>query len=192
MSILDAAEPSDSAAAAGSSGTLNDSGPRSGGSGVTASGRQSRAKGATPRELADMLARLLGGGSVLLAMWVEVEEAALTPDEASAIADPLSRIINRSNWGKRAAKAMLGADDYLALSLALFSYSMRIYPLVKAKMQEGPRVIRPEARPVRQASEQQPARQQQPVANSDSNGHSADASGGVRFTGSAGFGFDAD
>jgi len=150
--------------------------------GLTSSGRQSRARGATPRELADTFAKLLGGGSVLLAMWLDVEEAALTPDEASAIADPLARIINRASWGKSIAKRLIGADDYLALSLALFSYGVRIYPLVAAKLQEGQH-----AKPIQPRSATAPVRQQpQPEPEPSSNGHNGQHNGGaVKFDPSA-------
>ena len=146
--------------------------------GVTASGRQSRARGATPRELADTFAKLLGGGSVLLAMWLEVEEAAMTPDEASAIAEPLARIINRASWGKLIAKRLIGADDYIALSVALFSYGVRIYPLLAAKASENAQSRRT-APPIRQKPTG--AAQQQPAA--ESNGH--DSRNGVKFDPSA-------
>lgn len=147
----------------------------SGPSGVTPSGRQSRARGATPRELADTFAKLLGGGSILLAMWLEVEEAALLPEEASAIADPLARIINRASWGKALAKRLVGADDYLALSLALFAYGVRIAPLVAAKME----ATRPNAKPIQPSPAHAPVRQQ-PASHTDaaSNGHDATIPGG--------------
>ncbi len=152
---------------------------RSAPSGVTPSGRQSRAKGATPRELADTFAKLLGGGSILLAMWLEVEEAALLPDEATAIADPLARIINRQNWGKALAKRLAGADDYLALSLALFSYGVRIAPLVAAKLEAQ----RPNVKPINARPADAPVRPAQPA----SNGHNASyvTSNGYRFDPSA-------
>jgi len=105
-------------------------------------------------------------------MWLDVEEAALTNEEASAIADPLARIINRASWGKAIAKRLVGADDYLALSLALFAYGVRIYPLVAAKLQEGqhakPISPRGQATPVRQQSQPEP----------ESNGHNG---GAVKF-----------
>jgi len=127
--------------------------------------------------LADTFAKLLGGGSVLLAMWLDVEEAALTPDEASAIADPLARIINRAAWGKMIAKRLVGADDYLALSLALFAYGVRIYPLVAAKLNEGQH-----AKPIQPRSAATPVRQQsQPEP--ESNGHLD--GGAVKFDPSA-------
>ena len=180
MSVLEVADGSGSDADGASTVQLK--------SGVTASGRQSRARGATPRELADMLAKLLGGGSVLLAMWVEVEEAALLPPEADAIAEPLARIINRSNWGKQVAKKIIGADDYLALSLALFAYGVRVYPLVQAKVSEqrASRPIQPTRStppPVRPAAPASQPERSQP-GNSD-----GDTVNGVRFSGSAGFGF---
>lgn len=152
--------------------------------GVTASGRQSRARGATPRELADTFAKLLGGGSVLLAMWLEVEEAAMTPDEASAIADPLARIINRASWGKLIAKRLIGADDYIALSVALFSYGVRIYPLLAAKAQENANTRRT-APPIRQ----KPTEPVKPAA--ESNGH-YDPGAGVRFDPAALTGWQSD
>lgn len=145
--------------------------------GMTASGRQSRARGATPRELADTFAKLLGGGSVLLAMWVEVEEAALTAEEANAIAEPLARILNRASWGKALAKRLIGADDYLALSLALFSYGVRVYPLILAKGQDVAKSRRT-APPIR--TQQQPA--EQPRASSNGRTYSADElANGVKF-----------
>ena len=136
-----------------------------------------------------MLARLLGGGSVLLAMWLEVEEAAMTPEEAAAISEPLSRIINRSNVGKKLAKQLLGADDYLALSIALFSYGMRLMPLIAAKASQPkdakPLQSQPAPAPVR------PVEQPKPSSNGYSVG-SADLNGGVKFTGVSGFGWDAE
>ena len=169
MSVLEVADGSGSDADDASRVTLRP--------GVTASGRQSRARGATPRELADTFAKLLGGGSVLLAMWLEVEEAALTPQEADAIAEPLARIINRASWGKLIAKRLIGADDYIALSVALFSYGVRIYPLLAAKASENAQSRRTAA-PIRQ----KPAEPvKQPAA--ESNGH--DARNGVKFDPSA-------
>src|SRR5690242_18911058 len=172
MSILEVGA-SDSSADDGSTVQLKPARP----DGLTSSGRQSRAKGATPRELADTFAKLLGGGSVLLAMWLDVEEAALTPDEASAIADPLARIINRASWGKAIAKRLVGADDYLALSLALFSYGVRIYPLVAAKLQEGQH-----AKPISPRNAAPPVRQQSAPEPDSNNGHNGQHNGGaVKF-----------
>lgn len=173
MSVLEVA--SDSDAGDGSTVQLRQ-GPASGLSGVTASGRQSRARGATPRELADTFAKLLGGGSVLLAMWLEVEEAALLPDEANAIAEPLARIINRQNWGKALAKRIIGADDYLALSMAIFAYGVRIAPLVAAKLEAQ----RPNAKLVNPRPAHEAVRPAQP--DSASNGHAKyDPGAGVKF-----------
>lgn len=157
--------------------------------GMTASGRQSRARGATPRELADTFAKLVGGGSVLLAMWVEVEEAALTSEEAQAIAEPLARIINRASWGKAMAKRLIGADDYLALSLALFSYGVRVYPLILAKGHDVAQSRRT-APPIRTQQQQQPA---EPARQPESNGH-YDPGTGVKFdpTSTRGFGWGAE
>ena len=154
-------------------------------SGVTPSGRQSRARGATPRELADTFAKLLGGGSVLLAMWIEVEEAAMTPQEADAIAEPLARIINRAAWGKAIAKRLIGADDYIALSVALFSYGVRIYPLIAAKVQENANTRRTAA-PIRQ----KPAEPTKPADTA--NGANGDARNGYKFDPSAFSSFTAD
>lgn len=159
---------------------------------MTASGRQSRARGATPRELADMFAKLLGGSSVLLAMWIDVEEAALLPQEADAIAEPLARILARSQWGKKASKYLLGADDYIALSIALGAYTLRVYPLIAARVSQN-RVIRPTTEPVRKTPPGPGGAsgvQQQPITATDpgdisSNGH-------VRFSGVAGFGAEAN
>lgn len=153
-------------------------------SGLTATGRQSRARGATPRELADLLAKLLGGGSVLLAMWVEVEEAALEPAEANAIAEPLSRILNRQAWGKALAKRIVGADDYLALSLALFSYGVRIAPLVAAKLNRGAKDAKPLDRPFGETASlraTKPAKPE-PASNGHDAGYSTLSDGtGIRF-----------
>ena len=164
--MLEVADGSDSSADAASTVQLKSARP----DGLTSSGRQSRAKGATPRELASTFAKLLGGGSVLLAMWLDVEEAALIDEEADAIADPLARIINRASWGKAIAKRLVGADDYLALSLALFSYGVRIYPLVAAKLQEGQH-----AKPISSRTATPPVRQQ---PEPESNGHNG---GAVKF-----------
>lgn len=156
--------------------------------------RQSRARGATPRELAAMLSKLLGGGSVLLAMWIDVEEAALTADEATAIAEPLARIINRSNMLKPLAKRLLGADDYLALTLALFSYGMRVYPLIAQKATQNRDQSRPAATPVRPPASQPAQQPVRPASNGHINGHipDYDLSRGVPFVGTAGVGFDAE
>lgn len=151
------------------------------------SGRPSRAKGATPRELASMLARMLGGATVLLALWLEAEAAALTPDEADAIAEPLARILNR-HW-KQAAKRLIELDDYAAVSLAIGAYCIRIAPLVAGRMNRNAQPIAsPTPPPVWQA-------QQRERDEPGRNGHSpavasdgADNDGGVRFSGVAGFG----
>lgn len=161
--------------------------------GLTATGRQSRARGATPRELADMLAKLLGGSSILLAMWIDVEEAALAPGEADAISEPLARIISRSQWGKKAAKHLLGADDYVALALALGSYTLRIYPLIAARVSQN-RVIRPTAEPVRKAQPAAAQHSQQPVQPPVQPGQDlgdVSANGHIKFSGVAGFGAEA-
>ena len=171
MSVLEIADASGSDADGASTIQLKPGRP----DGVTPSGRQSRARGATPRELADTFAKLLGGGSVLLAMWLEVEEAAMTPAEADAIAEPLARIINRAAWGKLIAKRLIGADDYIALSVALFSYGVRIYPLLAAKASENAQSRRT-APPIRQ----KPTESAQHAAESNGAG-AGDARNGVRF-----------
>lgn len=177
MSVLEIAGSASDAGDANATVTLK--------SGVTPSGRQSRARGATPRELADTLAKLLGGGSVLLAMWIDVEEAAMLPTEADAVAEPLARIINRSAWGKQLAKRLIGADDYIALSVALFSYGVRIYPLIQAKASEVQRAkpIRPSA-PVRQQPPAQPAKPEQPkpAGTAGPAGPSSDLNGSNKFS----------
>lgn len=168
-------------------------------SGLTASGRQSRAKGATPRELADLLARLLGGGSVLLAMWLDVEEAALEPAEASAIAEPLARILNRQSWGKALAKRIVGADDYLALSMALFSYGVRIAPLVALKLGTGKNDAKPLDRPFGETASLRTAKptarpdsRPEPASNGHDAGYSTLADGtGVKFNPGMADGFSA-
>lgn len=155
--------------------------------GMTSSGRQSRAKSATPRELADTLAKLLGGSSLLLALWLDIEEAAMLPDEASAIADPLARIINRQKWLKGYVKHLIGTEDYIALAVAVYAYGARIQPLIAAKAEAQNSVKR-----AKQAQAVRPPAQPERPADGGGNGHKpADSSGGVKFSGFAGFGADA-
>lgn len=160
-------------------------------SGLTASGRQSRAKGATPRELADMLARLLGGGSVLLAMWLDVEAAALEPGEADAIAEPLARILSRQSWGKKVSRYLVNGDDYVALTFALASYGLRVAPLVREKLSNHAQPI-PTPPPVRAAGPDRTSDRTSGGGVNASNGYApVDIAGGVKFSGIAGFGADA-
>ena len=184
LETLEAASVLDVSGSAG-----DDSATLSARPGVTASGRQSRAKNATPRELADMLARLMGGGSVLLAMWLDVEAAALEPGEADAIAEPLARILSRQSWGKKVSRSLVNGDDYVALTFALASYGLRVAPLVREKLSNHAQPI-PTPPPVRAAG---PDRTSGGGVNVNaSNGYApVDIAGGVKFSGIAGFGADA-
>lgn len=107
-------------------------------------------KAPTPKELAATLAKLVGGGSVLLAMWIGLEEAAMEPEEAQSIADPAARLLARAQWAKRLTKSLGAGSDVIDLVLALSLYGLRVYPLVAAKLERdshghspAPRAVRP-------------------------------------------------
>ena len=158
---------------------------------TVAEGRQSRAKNATPRELASIIGLVLGGTTDLLATWLDVEAAALTDEETAAIADPAARILNRQAWGKKAGKYLINGSDYILLTYGITSYSLRIAPLVRAKMGNYAKPVSQPSSPVYTAPAQRDERDERP----GSNGHTpieADVAGGVRYAGFAGFGADAE
>lgn len=106
----------------------------------------SSARGASAKELASMLAKLFGGASMVLALFLvgpaDAPEVAMTPGEAQAIADPAARMLAKSRLAKRAAALAAKGGDALTLTFAVASYGMRIYPLLLARAaqtsQKGP------------------------------------------------------
>lgn len=114
--------------------------PRTHGVSVSASGKQTSAALPT-REIARMLARMVGGSTMLLATWLAEPSAAMTVAEAQAIAKPAARILSRSVWFHRlytwAIRTTARDRDTLALLLAIGAYSYRVAPLVAAKVNDG-------------------------------------------------------
>ncbi len=181
MSVLvdDSADPS---GAAGNATLAGGPLPLSRSGESTRKGRPPR--GTAPAELVSTLAKLLGGGTVLLAAWLQVEEAAMTPDEAHAISAPLARLLARQKWAKALTKNLSEWSDGFDLVVALGAYGLRVYPLIAIKLEAQARVnsARP-ASPVWQPS----APPTGGAASASAAGVEIPGGNGVRFTGDAGF-----
>lgn len=83
---------------------------------------------------------MFGGSTLLLAMWLEAPEVAMTPAEAQAIAKPAARILARSAWFVQLytwlMKTTAKDRDLVALLIAIGAYTWRVSPLVSAKLNE--------------------------------------------------------
>lgn len=92
------------------------------------------------REIARLAAQVFGGSTLLLALWLEAPEVAMTPQEAQAIAKPAARILARSLWFNQVYAWLMktaGKDkDMIALLIAIGAYSWRVAPLVGDKLNE--------------------------------------------------------
>ena len=115
--------------------------------------RASRSKGArsassvsAPRvtgakELASVLAKVIGGASVVLALFLvgpdDAGDVAMTTSEANAIAQPAARMLAKSRLAKRAAALAARGGDAVDLALALATYALRIYPLIVTRQAQA-------------------------------------------------------
>lgn len=97
---------------------------------------------ASQKQIEEWLAPVLGGVTLLLALWLaggdensEVADAvALTNDELDALVPPLARLVTRSPLNKKWGQSLIQSADYVGAAVALASYGMRIWPLVQLKM----------------------------------------------------------
>lgn len=140
-----------------------------------------RAAGA--KELAQLLAKVIGGASILLALVLQADEAAMTPAEANDIARPAARLLAKSSLAARMAHLAGKGSDWIDLTLAVATYGLRLYPLIVLRQQQielqrqqqrGYPVGQPHSEDAR-VWQSQPAQTatSQPASNSVSNGHDA-------------------
>lgn len=128
-------------------------------------------------EMADILSKLLGLASVLLAFALVggdyVQAIALEPGEARDIAEPAARLLRKSRLARQASALALKGSDIVALTTALAGYLLRVWPIVAEIQAQKVGNIRESrsARPVVRTPEQPGAGAAQP-ANPASNGHS--------------------
>ena len=88
------------------------------------------------RELAQLLAKLIGGASLLVALAVQADEAAMTPQEANDIAKPAARLLAKSSVAARLVQLTGKGSDWIDLTLAVASYGLRLYPLILLRQQQ--------------------------------------------------------
>lgn len=169
---------------------------RKSGAGATATPRMAgRMAGA--RELAQLLAKLIGGASLVIALALDADEAAMTPQEANDIAKPAARLLSKSSFAARMLSMTSKGSDWIDLTFAVAAYGLRLYPLIVLRQQQldAQRLaqkgrpfgngITPEDAGVRASQPQQAAAQSGPGGNG-SNGHAAAAADAIRL---AGFGY---
>jgi hypothetical protein len=114
---------------------------RQGGRRTSSRRKAKRAGGAAPsmagtRELASMLSKVIGMGSTLIAVYVGSDEAAMTPQEASDIARPAARLLAKTRWAAQLFALTGKNKDWASLTLALITYSVRIWPLIVQRQQQ--------------------------------------------------------
>ena len=141
------------------------------------------------RELAQLLAKLIGGASLVIALALDADEAAMTPQEANEIAKPAARLLSKSSWAARMLSMTSKSSDWIDLTFAVAAYGLRLYPLIVLRQQQldAQRLaqkgrpfghgITPEDAGVRNGQPQPGAAQSAPSANgaNGSNGHNAAA-----------------
>lgn len=88
------------------------------------------------RELAQLLAKVIGGASILIALVLQADEAAMTPGEANDIAKPAARLLGKSGWAARMTQLAGKGGDWVDLTLALATYGLRLYPLIVLRSQQ--------------------------------------------------------
>lgn len=90
-----------------------------------------------------MLSFGVRGVSVLVAAWLEIEDLAMWPVEAEAIARPLGNILwpylRKYGLIGKLMKRAKGAEDWRLLALALYTYGRRVAPAVALRMQQNAR-----------------------------------------------------
>jgi hypothetical protein len=135
------------------------------------------------RELAQLLAKLIGGASLVIALALDADEAAMTPQEANEIAKPAARLLSKSSWAARMLSMTSKGSDWIDLTFAVAAYGLRLYPLIVLRQQQldAQRLaqkgrpfgngITPEDAVIRNGQPQPGAAQ--PAASA--NGHNADA-----------------
>ena len=137
-----------------------------------------RAAGA--KELAQLLAKVIGGASILIALVLQADEAAMTPQEANDIARPAARLLAKSSLAARMAHLAGKGSDWIDLTLAVATYGLRLYPLIvlrqqqielQRQQQKGYPVGQPHPEDAR-VWQSQPAQAAAPAAQPASNGQS--------------------
>lgn len=93
-----------------------------------------RATGA--KELAQLLAKVIGGASILIALVLQADEAAMTSAEANDIARPAARLLAKSSLALRVAQMAGKGSDWIDLTLAVATYGLRLYPLIVLRQQQ--------------------------------------------------------
>lgn len=137
------------------------------------------------RELAQLLAKVIGGASILVALAVQADEAAMTPQEANDIAKPAARLLAKSGWAVRMTQLAGKGGDYVDLALALATYGLRVYPLIVQRQQmiELERQAqrgRPFGQPSTEDARVRPSGPQAPAASNGHAGNAADADAAAR------------
>ena len=100
----------------------------------TGGGASPRVSGA--RELAQLLSKLIGGASVLAAMFLETPELAMTAPEANDIAKPAARLLAKSSAAARLVALAGKSSDYVELTFAVAAYGLRIWPVLVLRQQQ--------------------------------------------------------
>lgn len=98
---------------------------------------------ASQKQLEDWLAPVLAAITLLLALWLAdgnesdfiADQVALSQDEMDALVPPLARMVARSPLNKRWGQQLIQSSDYVGAAVALTSYGMRIWPLVRLKLE---------------------------------------------------------
>lgn len=102
------------------------------GSGTKASAPGERLAGVN--EMADVLSKLLGLASVLLAFALVGQDyakvIALEPGEARDIAEPAARLLRKSGLARQASALVTKGGDVIALTTAVAGYLIRVGPMV--------------------------------------------------------------
>ena len=93
-----------------------------------------RAAGA--KELAQLLAKVIGGSSILIALVLQADEAAMTAQEANDIARPAARLLAKSSLAARMTQLAGKGSDWIDLALAVATYGLRLYPLIVLRQQQ--------------------------------------------------------
>ena len=144
----------------------------------TRKGAPSVPRAAGAKELAQLLAKVIGGASILIALVLQADEAAMTAQEANDIARPAARLLAKSSLAARMTQLAGKGSDWIDLTLAVATYGLRLYPLIvlrqqqielQRQQQKGYPLGQPRSEDAR-VWQSQPAQAATPAAQSASNG----------------------
>ena len=99
-------------------------------------GGASMPRAAGAKELAQLLAKVIGGSSILIALVLQADEAAMTAQEANDIARPAARLLAKSSLAARMTQLAGKGSDWIDLALAVATYGLRLYPLIVLRQQQ--------------------------------------------------------